>query len=72
MLIERDTFMMSNDFYFPMVDARARLAGSRYVIETLIEALEATGCNSIPTEVALSLGKTELEEIANILDKEIA
>jgi hypothetical protein len=60
-----------NDYFMPMCDARARLAASRYVIDLLMKALEKTESDAVDTKVALSLGVTELEEIANIIDKEI-
>ena len=60
---------MSDSFY-KMCDARGELAGTRVVLESLIEALEV-GDNPIMTAVALSTAKQKIVDINNELNKDI-
>tara|TARA_R110000868_G_scaffold36840_3_gene130350 strand:+ start:697 stop:1293 length:597 start_codon:yes stop_codon:yes gene_type:complete len=60
----------STDYFYKMCDARGELAGTKVVLESLIEALEV-GDNPIMTAVALSTAKQKIVDINNELSKDI-
>lgn len=64
--------MYAQDYYFKYVDASSRLAGTKYVLESVLKALKETNVETIETRVAIGLAETELAEIEKVLNGETA
>lgn len=60
-----------NDYFFEFSDARGRLAGSRVVINYLLEVLTTRKDDDILREVVIGLAEDELKYIDEILCKKI-
>lgn len=59
---------MKDDYYFDYVNAVARLSGAKYVIESLLRAVEST--DPVTKTVAVKLAESEIIEILKVLNRE--
>lgn len=59
---------MKDDYYFDYVNAVVRLSGAKYVIESLLKAVDSN--DSVTKTVAVKLAESEIIEILKVLNRE--